>query len=94
MKKALIVLEKEWLELRLQRGLLFATLFLPPGMTAFGIVIFYVAGRVSEALSNPGGPVPPGLEHLSPVEVAQVLVGRQFSVLFLLLPVFIPSLRR
>jgi ABC-2 type transport system permease protein len=95
-KKALIVLDKEWLELRLQRGLLLATLFLPPTMTAFGIVIFYVAGRVSAALSNPGapvpaGPLPPGLEGLSPVEVAQVLVGRQFSALFLLLPIFIPS---
>ena len=91
MKKALIVLDKEWLELRLQRGLLLATFFLPVAMTALGIVIFYVAGRVSAVLSNPGGPVPPGLEGLSPVEVAQVLVGRQFSVLFLLLPVFIPS---
>ena len=91
MKKALIVLDKEWLELRLQRGLLVATLFLPPLMTAFGIVIFYVAGRFSAALDDPGGPVPPGLEGLTPVEVAQVLVGRQFSALFLLLPVFIPS---
>jgi ABC-2 type transport system permease protein len=91
MKKALIVLDKEWLELRLQRGLLFATLFLPPVMTAFGIAVFYAAGKFAPPVNTPGAPMPPGFAGLSPLELAQGLVGRQFSVLFLLLPIFIPS---
>ena len=91
MKKALIVLDKEWLELRLQRGLLLATLFLPPVMTAFAVAVFYAAGRVSANVNAAGAPLPPEFAGLSPLELAQGLVGRQFSVLFLLLPIFIPS---
>ncbi len=91
MKKALIVLEKEWLELRLQRGLLLATLFLPPVMTTFGVVVFYVAGKFSANMNTAGAPLPPEFVGLSPLELAQALVGRQFSILFLLLPIFIPS---
>jgi ABC-2 type transport system permease protein len=90
-KNALIVLEKEWLELRLQRGLLLATLFLPPVMTTFAIVVFYAAGRFSANMNTAGAPLPPELIGLSTLELAQALVGRQFSVLFLLLPIFIPS---
>jgi ABC-2 type transport system permease protein len=90
-KKALIVLEKEWLELRLQRALLLATLFLPPLITALAIAIFFAAGKFSANVSTAGAPLPPEFVGLSPLELAQALVGRQFSVLFLLLPVFIPS---
>ena len=91
MKKALIVLEKEWLELRLQRGLLLATLFLPPVMTLFGVVVFYAAGKFSANVNTAGAPLPPEFIGLPSLELAQALVGRQFSVLFLLLPIFIPS---
>lgn len=91
MKKALIVLEKEWLELRLQRGLLLATLFLPPVMTGFAVLAFFAAGRVPVNMNTAGAPLPPEFVGLNPLELAQALVGRQFSVLFLLLPVFIPS---
>jgi ABC-2 type transport system permease protein len=89
-KKALIVLEKEWLELRLQRGLLLATLFLPPVMTAFAVAGFLAVGRFAGSIPQ-GGPLPPEFASLSPREVAQAIVGRQFSILFLLLPIFIPS---
>jgi ABC-2 type transport system permease protein len=90
-KKALIVLEKEWLEIRLQRALLLATLFLPPLITAFAIAVFFVAGKFSGNLNPAGAPLPPEFASLSQLELAQALVGRQFSVLFLLLPIFIPS---
>jgi ABC-2 type transport system permease protein len=90
-KKALIVVEKEWLELRLQRALLLATLFLPPLITALAIAIFFAAGKFSANVNTAGAPLPPEFVGLSPLELAQALVGRQFSVLFLLLPVFIPS---
>jgi ABC-2 type transport system permease protein len=91
MKKALIVLDKEWLELRLQRGLLLATLFLPPLMTLFAVVGFFAIGRISAASIPQGGPLPPEFASLSPREIGQAIVGRQFSILFLLLPIFIPS---
>ena len=92
MKKALIVLEKEWLELRLQRGLLLATFFLPPLTTILAIGVFFVVSALPGNV-RPGttGPLPPDLAGLPPAELAQTLVGRQFSVLFLLLPVFVPS---
>jgi ABC-2 type transport system permease protein len=91
MKKALIVLEKEWLELRLQRGLLLATLFLPPVMTAFGVVGFFAVGKIPASTIPQGGPLPSEFALLSPLEIGQAIVGRQFSILFLLLPIFIPS---
>lgn len=91
MKKALIVLEKEWLELKLQRALLLATLFLPPVITALAVGIFFFAGKFPTNVSTGGLPLPPQFAGLSPVELGQTIVGRQFSVLFLLLPIFIPS---
>lgn len=91
MRKAFIVLEKEWLELRLQRGLLLATLFLPPAITTLAVVVFLVAGRFQTNVSTGGLPLPPEFAGLTPVEIGQAIVGRQFSVLFLLLPIFIPS---
>ena len=86
MKKALIVLDKEWLELRLQRGLLLATLFLPPVMTVFAVVGFFAVGKLSGPIPQ-GGPLPAEFAALAPLEVAQAIVGRQFSILFLLLPI-------
>jgi len=89
-KKALIVLDKEWLELRLQPTLLLATLILPPLITAFAIAGFFAVGKISGPIPQ-GGPLPPEFASLAPREVAQAIVGRQFSTLFLLLPIFIPS---
>ena len=91
MKKALVVLEKEWLELRLQRALLLATLFLPPLLTVLATAVFVIVGIVP-ATGNTGSlPLTPELAGLSPRELGQTIVGRQFTVLFLLLPIFIPS---
>jgi ABC-2 type transport system permease protein len=90
-KKALIVLEKEWLELRLQRVLLLSTLVLPPLITVFAVAGFFAVGKIAGGVSVPGSPLPPEFARLSPLEIGQALVGRQFSILFLLLPIFIPS---
>ncbi len=90
MKNALIVLEKEWLELRLQRALLLSTLVLPPLITVIAVAGFFAVGKLSGPIPQ-GGPLPPEFAALAPFEVAQAIVGRQFSILFLLLPIFIPS---
>ena len=91
MKKALIVLEKEWLELRLQPMLLLATLVLPPLITAFAIAGFFVVGKISSGVTLPSTPLPPEFANLSLLEIGQAIIGKQFSTLFLLLPIFIPS---
>jgi len=90
-KKALIVLEKEWLELRLQRTLLLATFFLPPLITAFAIAGFFAVGKITASTIGAGAPLPPEFASLSQFELGQAIVGRQFSTLFLLVPIFIPS---
>ena len=94
MKKTLVVLEKEWLEIRLQRALLLSTFVLPPVVTLIAIGI-YAAVRFFPVTGDmnlpPGFVLDPALAELSPRELGQTLVGRQFSLLFVLLPVFIPS---
>ena len=91
MTKALVVFEKEWLEIRLQRGLLLATLAVPPLITVFALLVFLLAGLTPGGVSSGGFPLPPDLAGLSSRELAQAIVGKQFSVIFFLLPVFIPS---
>ena len=91
MKKALVVLQKEWLELRLQRGLLLATLVLPPIITAFAVAGFFAVGKLTATTIGSAAPLPPDFASLSQFELGQAIVGRQFSTLFLLLPIFIPS---
>ena len=91
MKKALVVLDKEWLELRLQRGLLLATLFLPPLITAVAIAGFFAVGKLTANTIGSAAPLPPEFASLSQFELGQAIVGRQFSTLFLLMPIFIPS---
>jgi ABC-2 type transport system permease protein len=90
-KKALVVLQKEWLELRLQRGLLVATLVLPPLITAFAVAGFFAVGKLTATTIGSAAPLPPDFASLSQFELGQAIVGRQFSTLFLLLPIFIPS---
>ena len=91
MKKALIVLEKEWLELRLQRALLLATVVLPPLITAFAVAGFIAAGKLTASTIGAAAPLQPEFASLSQFELGQAIVGRQFATLFLLMPIFIPS---
>src|SRR5207302_4271042 len=60
-------------------------------ITAFAIVGFFAVGKISGGVSVPGTPLPLEFARLSPLEIGQALVGREFSTLFLLLPIFIPS---
>jgi ABC-2 type transport system permease protein len=90
-RKALVVLDKEWLELRLQRALLLATLFLPPAITAIAIAGFFAVGKLTASTIGSAAPLPPEFASLSSFELGQAIIGRQFSTLFLLMPIFIPS---
>lgn len=94
MTKALIVLEKEWLEVRLQRSLMLTTFLLPPAITLFAVGVFYAAGAFpgSGNMSMPPGvKLDPALAGMSLPELGQTVIGKQFSIMFMLLPVFIPS---
>ena len=94
MKKTLIVLRKEWQDVRLQRALLLTTLFVPPGATLLALAAFYGAGLFpSTSTTNlpPAAFLDPAFANMSPAELAQTLIGRQFSIMFMLLPVFMPS---
>lgn len=89
MRKALVVFEKEWLELRLQRLLLLSVIGIPPLVTILAIVVLFFAAR---APGNQTGVIlDPDLIALGPTERVQAIIGKQFAVLFLLLPLLIPS---
>ena len=94
MRKTLIVLEKEWLEIRLQRALLLTTFLMPPAATLLALGAFVAAAFIpSDAPVNlpTGAKLDPALSGMSPQEIGQTLVGKQFAIMFMLLPVFIPS---
>lgn len=94
MTKTLLVLEKEWLEVRLQRSLMLTTFLLPPAITLFALAVFYAAGAFPGSANMnmpPGVTLDPLLAGMSPSELGQTVLGKQFSIMFMLLPVFIPS---
>jgi len=71
--------------------LLLATLFLPPLITLIALLGFFAVGKFAARPIGSAAPLPPEFTSLSPLEIGQAIVGRQFSTLFLLLPIFIPS---
>ncbi|MBF6613047.1 MAG: ABC transporter permease subunit [Chloroflexi bacterium] len=100
LNRIVLILRKEWLELRQQRGLIFGTLLPPLIFALLPIVLAYLAGHTSltsttrSSLSptptaTPG--VNPSLAGLPGAELGQAIVGQQFSILLLLVPVIIPS---
>lgn len=94
MKKTLVVFEKEWLEIRLQRALLLSTFLIPPAVTLFVLGVYAVAGvfpGTGQMNLPPGVQLDPALAGLSARELGQTVVGKQFSIMFMLLPIFIPS---
>ncbi|HEX7734377.1 MAG TPA: ABC transporter permease subunit [Ktedonobacteraceae bacterium] len=94
MRNVLIVLKKEWLEITRQRSLLLGVTLPPLIFSLLPIVLMIITGKVPVAATriNTISALPiPSLAHLSPDELAQGVVALQFSVLYLILPVIIPS---
>ena len=93
MRSVLVILRKEWLELRQERALLLSIVLLPLLLTLLPIGVLYTLGLVPNAdLEGMGAVlVDPVLQQLEGAAQAQALVGQQFGVLFLLLPFFIPT---
>jgi ABC-2 type transport system permease protein len=88
-----VIIGKEWLELRRSRGLLAGMLLPPLLLPLFTLGLIFAMGIVSDpdTADIPAAAVDPTLANLSLEALAQVIFGRQFSVLFLLLPMIIPN---
>jgi ABC-2 type transport system permease protein len=94
MHKIGVILRKEWLELRQDRTLLFSTLLPPLILTLMPIGVAYaLRGTPDSDTADLGiALADPTLAGLSNVELGQAVLGKQFSLLFLMMPLFIPSI--
>lgn len=95
MENILIILRKEWLEIREQRSLLLSVILPPLFFALLPIVLILIIGQVPDMAThlNTSSALPiPALSHLSPGETGQAVVGLQFSILYLILPIIIPSI--
>lgn len=97
--KVLLILKKEWLELRQQRVLVL-TMTLPPLLFALlPLVGVFLVGQFPEIngdkdikdLANALGRLNPAILNMSPKEVSQVIFGQQLATLFFLIPIILPS---
>ncbi len=93
MRKALIILQKEWLELRSERTLWMTILIPPLLLTILPVVSVYLIGVTPDEDTAQLGAViaDPSLAGLSEMEVGQAVMGKQFGFMFLLMPLLVPS---
>jgi ABC-2 type transport system permease protein len=94
--KIILILYKEWLDIRKQRALLLATLLPPLLFVILPVAIAYFAGSSSTKMNNVNmddlTKMNPAFAGMSEQELGQTIVGQQFAVLLLLLPSIIPSI--
>jgi ABC-2 type transport system permease protein len=107
-----VILRKEWMELRQERGLLIGTILPPLFLTILPVLLAWAVGVIPHKPSSMivqapnlgpgiqvGGPgtaqpiVTPatGLQGLDTQAVEQAVIGSQFSILFMLLPIVVPA---
>lgn len=89
-----VILEKEWWELRKERSLLATLLIFPLFMTVLGLGVTFALGLVSDedTLDLGAATADPALAGLPLDQLGQVIIGRQFSLLLLIMPMFLPSM--
>src|SRR5260370_25614575 len=95
MDKILVILQKEWLEIRQQRGLMLGVLLPPLLFTLIPLGIIYLSGSLvsNGTLSSPGTSFPrPAFAGMTTIEQGQAALGSQFSIFYVLLPVLITSI--
>lgn len=94
MSRIAVILHKEWLELRQERGLLLGTLLPPLLLTLLPIGVTYLIGQVPDEDTNELGMVlaDPALRGLGALELGQAVMGKQFALLLLIMPLLIPSI--
>ncbi len=90
-----MILHKEWVEIRQQRGLMLSIILPTILFALLPAVLMYVARLGGQV--NLGNVTPSdlskiiGIAGLTQAEVLQAMIGKQFSVLYLLLPIILPS---
>lgn len=94
--KITLILYKEWLDIRKQRALLFATLLPPLLFVILPVAIAFFARNSPTNMStgdiNNLRKMNPVFAGMSELEIGQTIVGQQFGILLLLLPLLIPSI--
>ena len=93
MQKVALILQKEWQELRQDRGIILGCLLPPLLFTLLPILGVWGAGLAPERPINTNSPVAasPALVGMGSRELAQALIGQQTSTLFVLMPLIVPS---
>lgn len=109
--KIALILRKEWLELRGERGLLLGTILPPLFLTILPVLLAWAIGVIphegstlapppdlgpgiqvgGEGVAAPIVTTESGLENLDTQAVEQAVIGSQFSILFLLMPIVVPA---
>jgi ABC-2 type transport system permease protein len=91
-------LRKEWQELKQQRGVLLGMLFLPLFFTMLPVAVVFGMRFTPPEELNDIGPLrgvieqSPAMQGLSELELMQAIVGQPISVIFLMLPILLPSI--
>jgi ABC-2 type transport system permease protein len=94
MNKSLVILRREWLELRRQRGLLLGIALMPALITLLPIVITHLVAYLPENFQQPlpFEKINPALFGMTLVERQQTFIGQTFAVMLLLIPLIVPSI--
>jgi ABC-2 type transport system permease protein len=97
MSNIAVLLQKEWLEFKQQRMLLFSVLIVPFFLTLIPLIALFAIGQtpgqsnidrstLEMAKSNPA------LAGLNANQLGQAILGQAFSSMFLLMPMILPSI--
>jgi ABC-2 type transport system permease protein len=97
MSNIIVLLQKEWLEFKHQRALLFSIIFVPIILTLIPLVALYAIGHTPskndmDEINAAAAQANPALAGMREGELAQAIMGQAFSSMFLLLPMLLPSI--
>ena len=94
MNKSLVILRREWLELRRQRELLLGISLMPALITLIPVIITYLVRHLPETFQQPlpFEKVNPALFGMTLVERQQTFIGQTFAIMLLLIPLIVPSI--
>jgi ABC-2 type transport system permease protein len=97
MNNIAVLLQKEWLEFKQQRALLFSIIIVPLLLTLIPLVALFAIGMDTSA-GNPDQLTRemmtrnPALAGMTEAQAVQTVMGQAFSSMFLLMPMILPSI--
>ena len=94
MNKSLVILRREWVELKRQRALLLGIVLMPALLTLLPILITYMVRHLPESFQQPlpFEKINPVFFGMTMVERQQTFIGQTFAVMLLLIPLIVPSI--